>query len=424
MAEPVAQSRRGLQNPLAPIAGSYRQFTERRDVRFVLLVLLAFVLLVYPVLDKQDGRVDVASAAEVYVLLALGLNIVVGYAGLLDLGYAAFYAIGAYTMAFFASSQVTLNGRGFSSPFLSFGSGGIHVNFFLMIPVAAAVAAFCGVLFGAPTLRLRGDYLAIVTLGFGEIVPKVIQNLGPDNSLGLPNITNGVNRITGIDSPPNVSLASHTVSFQTNDPRPWYYLGLILIAFSIVVIYSLRTSRLGRAWAAIREDEIAAAHMGINIMRTRLLAFGLGAAFSGFAGLMEASRIGSVDYTQFLFGESVTILVMVILGGMGSIPGAIMGAVIIKYLDLSWLALINQNINSIGANLRTSPGPVGALGTWMARLNLVNAKPLIFGLILVGIMVLRPQGLFPSRTRARELAPQTEQIKDEENTSLYGVREE
>jgi branched-chain amino acid transport system permease protein len=347
---------------------------------------------------------------------------VVGFAGLLDLGYAAFFAIGAYTAALMASSHFAVSGQGFHSILLSFGPDGIHVNFFLLIPLAALVAATFGILFGAPTLRLRGDYLAIVTLGFGEIVPKVVENLGDGNSLGLPNITNGVNSITGVDSPPNINLGPIHWTFQTNDPRPWYYLGLIIVVISVIIIYRLRDSRLGRSWVAIREDEIAAAHAGINITGTRLTAFALGAAFSGFGGLLEASRLGSVSYDQFLFTVSVTILTMVILGGIGSIPGVIVGGIVIAYMTQTWMTTVAGWIHSLGDVVHGWPGPLSAVGAWLQGLPVTSAKPMLFGLILVGIMLLRPEGLWPERRRARELHPDTAQTLEEEQAELYTVR--
>lgn len=385
----------------------------------VLVVLvLAFLL---PFAMGSVG-VDDAGFAEVYILLALGLNIVVGFAGLLDLGYAAFFAIGAYTTALLASSHFGVGNKTYSLLFFSYGPNGIHINIFLLIPVAALAAAVCGILFGAPTLRLRGDYLAIVTLGFGEIVPKVIENLGLGNSLGLPNITNGVNSITGVDSPPDINIGGIHWTFQTNDPKPWYYFGLIIIIISVVIIYRMRDSRLGRSWVAIREDEIAAAHAGINITGTRLTAFALGAAFSGFAGLLEASRLANVSYDEFLFTVSVTILTMVILGGIGSIPGVILGGIVIAYLNETWLTTIGENINSLGSSLHSGPGPISTLGAWLEGLPVTTAKPMIFGFILVGIMLLRPQGLWPEQRRARELRPETELALEEEQAELYTVR--
>ncbi|GAC1508466.1 MAG: ABC transporter ATP-binding protein [Chloroflexota bacterium] len=415
---------RPASKPFASVAGRLSQLTGNRGIQPVSVAFLLLAVIVYPFVDKSTGHIDVAVYASVNILLALGLNVVVGYAGLLDLGYGAFFAIGAYALALLASSHFAVNGHAVQNPFISFGPGGIHVAFLLMIPIAALAAASFGVLFGAPTLRLRGDYLAIVTLGFGEIVPKVIANLGPNNSFGWPDITGGVNRITGIDAPPNVTVGSYSANFQGLDERPWYFLGVFFIILTVIIIASLRRSRLGRAWTAIREDEIAAAHMGINITQTRLLAFGLGAAFSGFAGVLEASRIGSVDYTQFGFDISIRILVMVILGGMGSIPGVMLGAFIISYLDLAWLNDINSFLHSQGQTLRTGPGAVGDFGGWLYNLNLPSAKPLIFGLILLGIMLLRPQGIWPSGTRARELRPATAGILAEENEELYDARTE
>jgi branched-chain amino acid transport system permease protein len=390
-------------------------------LRRAAILAVVIIAVVYPLLTGSVG-VDNANFAEVYILLALGLNIVVGFAGLLDLGYAAFFAIGAYTAALLASSHLSIGHRTVSNLLFSYGPNGIHVNFFILIPLAALIAATFGILFGAPTLRLRGDYLAIVTLGFGEIVPKVIENLGNGNSLGLPNITNGVNNITGVDAPPNTTIGPLHWSFQSNDPRPWYYLGLIIILLSIVIIYRLRDSRLGRSWVAIREDEIAAAHAGINITGTRLTAFALGASFSGFGGLLEASRLANVSYNQFLFTVSVTILVMVILGGIGSIPGVIVGGIIIAYLNQTWLSTVADWVHSLGTTLNGGPGPIATVGNWMQGLPVLTAKPMIFGIILVGIMLLRPQGLLPERRRARELHPDTEQTLAEEQTELYTVR--
>ncbi len=389
--------------------------------RGVMLVVVLLAIL-YPIFRSSNISLDTANLAEVYVLLALGLNIVVGFAGLLDLGYAAFFAIGAYTAALLASSHFGTRHQILNNALLSVGPGGIHLNYLTLIPLAGIIAALFGILFGAPTLRLRGDYLAIVTLGFGEIVPKVIENLGPNNGTGLPNITNGVNSITGIDSPPNIDVGLVHVSFSSNDQRPWYYLGLVIIVLSILIITRLRDSRLGRSWVAIREDEVAAAHAGINITGTRLTAFALGASFSGFAGLLEATRVGSVNYTQFLFTVSVSILVMVILGGIGSIPGVIIGGIVVAYLSESWLASLGAGINGLGASLHHAGGPVGTLGAWLAQLPVVSAQPMIFGFILLFTMLLRPQGLWPERRRARELQPETEQILDEEQTELYTVR--
>jgi branched-chain amino acid transport system permease protein len=389
--------------------------------RRALVLALAVLALLFPRF-MGDVAVNDANVAEVFILLAMGLNIVVGFAGLLDLGYAAFFAIGAYTAGLLASTRYGFGTHTVSNLLFSYGPNGLHLNFFALIPAAALMAAFFGILFGAPTLRLRGDYLAIVTLGFGEIVPQVVQHLGVNNVFGLPNITNGVYGITGIDSPPDFQLGPITWSFQGLDPRPWYYLGLIIVLISVVVVYRMRDSRLGRSWVAIREDEIAAAHAGVNITGTRLTAFSLGAAFSGFAGLLEASRLSSVSADQFLFTVSVTILTMVILGGIGSIPGVIVGAIIIAYLNQTWLTTLAGDINSWGVSLQHGPGPISALGAWLSTVPVATAKPMIFGIILVSIMLLRPGGLVQERRRARELHPETQQIAEEGQTELYTVR--
>jgi branched-chain amino acid transport system permease protein len=390
-------------------------------VRRGFIVALAVLAFLYPQLSGDVGVND-ANVAEVYVLLAIGLNIVVGFAGLLDLGYAAFFAIGAYTGGLLASTRYGFGTHTVSNLLFSYGPNGIHINFFLLIPVAAMVAAFFGILFGAPTLRLRGDYLAIVTLGFGEIVPQVVQHLGENNAFGLPNITNGTYGITGIDSPPDFQLGPIHWSFQGLDPRPWYYLGLIIVLISVVIVSRMRDSRLGRSWVAIREDEIAAAHAGVNITGTRLTAFSLGAAFSGFGGLLEGSRLASVSPDQFFFIVSVTILTMVILGGIGSIPGVIVGAIIVAYLNQTWLTTLAEDINSWGASLQHGPGPISSIGAWLSTLPVATAKPMIFGIILVSIMLLRPGGLLQERRRARELHPETEQIAEEGQAELYTVR--
>jgi len=423
MSRALSDARQGLHRALAPVTATMGRISAQREFRWgFIAVVLAFVLLLPHFVDQV--QVDAATEAEVFILLALGLNIVIGYAGLLDLGYAAFFAIGALTMAWLASPHFAVSGHSFSSPFFSFGPSGIYVNFYLMIPIAAITATFCGVLFGAPTLRLRGDYLAIVTLGFGEIVPSVMRNLGPGNIFNWPDITGGVNAIVGIESPPPINVFGLHADFQGSSLTPWFYLGLIMVVLSIIVIRSLRESKLGRAWAAIREDEVAAAHMGINITRTRLLAFGLGAAFSGFGGVLEASRLGSVFYTSFSFNVSITILVMVILGGLGSIPGVILGAIIMSYLNLLWLKDISDAVNNFGGNLEGGPLFIGSLGHWMATVHLETAGPLIFGIILLATMLLRPQGLWPSRTRARELKPETSEILQEEDAELYTARAE
>jgi branched-chain amino acid transport system permease protein len=352
--------------------------------RFYLILLVAFVLF-YPVLDPflfgsgTDGRLAGFGDAGFYVILALGLNIVVGFAGLLDLGYVAFFAIGAYAWGMIGSTQL-----GYIT--------GIHVNphiwpwfFWPMLLGAALIAAFCGVLLGAPTLRLRGDYLAIVTLGFGEIVPIVF--------LELDKFTNGPNGIVGVYSPafPGVDWSSST---------PYYYLILALIAFTIFVNFRLRDSRLGRAWIAIREDEVAAASSGINLVNTKLFAFGAGAFFSGIAGAYHAAKLGSVSPDNFSFGDSVIYLAMVVIGGIGSIPGVIVGALAVYSINEFILA----QLDSLAADPSNFLYPVhNAIASVFPGFTFGNIRNLIFGVILVVIMIFRPEGLIPSARRRREL---------------------
>ena len=343
-----------------------------RDPRILLLVLVIF-LIVYPILDSDTTHVDRVADAGRWILLALGLNIVVGYAGLLDLGYAAFFAIGSYSTALLASSQFN-----------------IHVSFWPLLFISALIAAGFGIILGAPTLRLRGDYLAIVTLGFGEIVPRVFRNASK--------YTGGVNGIVGVDQPkiPAI-LGFHGFNFGFN-VVPYYYLMLAIIILSIFLISNLRNSRLGRAWMAIREDEVAAAATGINTVTTKLLAFALGASFSGFAGAYYASKLFIVTPEAFSFAVSVTVLLMVVLGGMGNILGVTVGAVLIyvlQYYVLSqlpgWLTALQQALN------------IGFLKSIDIGSYAQQSTTLIFGIILVVVMLLRPQGLIPSAQRKVEL---------------------
>ena len=345
-------------------------FSRERKIPYL---LLGIGLIIFPIVDTYTPNVDFVGDAGRWILLALGLNIVVGYAGLLDLGYAAFFAIGSYTFAILASPQF-----------------GIHISFWLLLLVAAFVAAMFGVLLGAPTLRLRGDYLAIVTLGFGEIVPRVIRNASK--------FTGGVNGIVGTDQPkiPAV-LGFHGYSFGLN-PVPYYYLMLVIIVITILLIRNLRNSRLGRAWMAVREDEVAAAATGINTVTTKLLAFALGASFSGFAGSYYASKLFIVTPETFSFVVSVTVLLMVVLGGMGNIRGVIVGALVIYAIQAyvlvqlpGWIASATQALD------------IGFLNNVDISGYVQRSSILIFGVILVVIMLLRPQGLIPSAQRKVEL---------------------
>src|SRR6266568_3580125 len=352
--------------------------------RFYLILLVAFVLF-YPVLDPflfgsgTDGRLAGYGDAGYYVILALGLNIVVGFAGLLDLGYVAFFAIGSYAWGMFGSTQFSLLTN-------------IPVNpqiwswfFWPMLLGAALIAAFWGVVLGAPTLRLRGDYLAIVTLGFGEIVPIVF--------LELDKYTNGTNGIVGVYSP-----AFPGADWSTS--IPYYYLILALIVLVIFANVRLRDSRLGRAWVAIREDEIAAASSGVNLVNTKLFAFGAGAFFSGVAGAYHAAKLGSVSPDNFSFGDSVIFLAMVVIGGIGSIPGVIVGALAVYAVNLFILAQLDTLAADPTSFMFTVKNSIIHV---IPGLTFGNIRNLVFGIILVVIMIFRPEGLIPSARRRREL---------------------
>jgi branched-chain amino acid transport system permease protein len=380
------------------------------------LALALLLPLALELTSQAQIWLDTIAYAEVFAILALGLNVVVGFAGLLDLGYAAFYAIGAYTLGLLASAQSQFwlpRNASLHLPFLTIATSGvnqgIHLNPWVALPLCGLVAATFGVILGAPTLRLRGDYLAIVTLGFGEIVPEVITNLGPNNTFGWPNITNGTNSIFGIDQP---SLGP--LQFST-DQLPWYYLGLAALVAIIVLAGRLENSRLGRAWVAMREDELAAACMGINLTKTKLLAFAMGAFFSGIAGMINASRLQTITPDSFKFEVSITILTMVVLGGMGSIPGVLIGALLVASVQLTLLDKLTTVVQGLGGLTH-----VGFLQT----LDLTQGKNLIFGLLLVLMMIFRREGLFPSSRRRVELRPTTVHEQAEENVQLAGLREE
>ncbi len=355
--------------------------------RFYLLILVAFVLF-YPVLDPflfgfgTDGRLAGYGDAGYYVILALGLNIVVGFAGLLDLGYVAFFAIGAYAWGLLGSTQLTniLNLAPISPTLLGW-------LFWPMLIIAALIAALWGVLLGAPTLRLRGDYLAIVTLGFGEIVPIVF--------LEMDKYTNGSNGIVGVQSPQFFGI-----SWSAFTPVPYYYLILALIALVIFANVRLRDSRLGRAWVAMREDEIAAASSGINLVNTKLLAFGSGAFFSGIAGAFHAAKLGGVSPDNFSFGDSVIFLAMVVIGGIGSIPGVIVGALAVYAINEFILAQLDSLASDPSSFLHPLYSSITQL---IPGFTFGNIRNLVFGVILVSIMIFRPEGLIPSARRRREL---------------------
>ena len=364
--------------------------------RFYLILLVAFVLF-YPILDPflfgfgTDGRLASFGDAGRYVILALGLNIVVGFAGLLDLGYVAFFAIGCYVWGMIGSTQLTnvLNVAPIDPHILSW-------LFWPMLLGAALVAAFFGVILGAPTLRLRGDYLAIVTLGFGEIVPIVL--------LELDKYTNGTNGIVGVQSP-----AFFGIDWSIITPAPYYYLILALIALSIFANIRLRDSRLGRAWIAIREDEVAAASSGVNLVNTKLFAFGAGAFFSGVAGAYYAAKLGGASPDNFSFNDSVIYLAMVVIGGIGSIPGVIVGALVVYSIN----ELILAQLDTLASDPTNFMFFVrSAIVHVIPGFTFGNIRNLLFGIVLVVIMIFRPEGLIPSARRRRELRASTEEAPE------------
>ncbi|MDD2546977.1 MAG: ABC transporter ATP-binding protein [Burkholderiaceae bacterium] len=351
-------------------------------------LLGALVLLVLPLVLQYFGNawVRIADLALLYVMLALGLNIVVGYAGLLDLGYVAFYAVGAYLFGLMASPHLADNFAAFAALFPQ----GLHTSLWLVIPLAALLAAFFGVLLGAPTLKLRGDYLAIVTLGFGEIIRIFLNNL--DHPVNLTNGPKGLGQIDsvkifGLDLGRRLELGSLEISSVTL----YYYLFLFLVVVSIVVSARLQNSRIGRAWMAIREDEIAAKAMGINTRNMKLLAFGMGASFGGVSGAMFAAFQGFVSPESFSLTESVMVVAMVVLGGIGHIPGVVLGAVLLA---------------SLPEVLRYVAGPLQAMTD--GRLDAAILRQLLIALAMITIMLLRPRGLWPSPEHGKNLGTRLE----------------
>ncbi|MBV8836432.1 MAG: branched-chain amino acid ABC transporter ATP-binding protein/permease [Alphaproteobacteria bacterium] len=376
-----------------PPAVSWRTRLRNQLNRPINIAIIAAAAFAFPLVDRNDGDVDAAANALAFAILALGLNIVVGFAGLLDLGYAAFFAIGAYTYGIFASYQVQPEWSAFWEPLQWLGlvarlpgvDGGVDhvhftVSFWLMLPVSALVAAFFGMLFGAPTLRLKGDYLAIVTLGFGEIVPIVARN--------MPSLTNGAAGLNGV-APPN--LFGFTFGVKS---MPYYYLGLTLLVVLIFVSVRLRDSRVGRAWMAIREDEIAAEAMGINRARLKLLAFAVGAAFAGMTGTFYVAKLQTATPEMFTFPVSVMVLVMIVLGGMGSVAGVVLGALILQLLQSWFLQDLTQWIHALGR--------VTGVG-FLEQVDLVQSIELIFGVVLVVMMLYRREGLIPAQRAVTHL---------------------
>ena len=347
-------------------------------------VILCIVLLaVLPFIARELGGttwVRIIDMALLYVMLALGLNIVVGFAGLLDLGYIAFYAVGAYMVALLSSSHLSDNFAFFQQHF----PDGLHIPLLVIIPLGAGLAAIAGIMLGTPILKLRGDYLALVTLGFGEIIRIFMNNLGK-NEFNLTNCPRGINRIDHVSIfgyPLDRTLTVGGV--QLTKEFLYYYLFLVLAAVTIFVCYRLQYSRLGRAWMALREDDIAAKAMGINVRNVKLLAFSLGATFGGVAGGMFAAFQGFISPESFSFMESIVVLTMVVLGGMGHIPGVVLGAVVLYFLP---------------EFLRFTVEPMQKAVFGKLLIDTAILRQLILGLCMVLIMLFRPKGLWPTPER-------------------------
>ena len=330
----------------------------------------ALIVLPFALASVGTAWVRITNLAILYCFLALGLNIVVGFAGLLDLGYIAFYAVGAYVYALLASPHFNL-----------------HLPFWVILPIGSAVACFFGVLLGAPTLKLRGDYLAIVTLGFGEIIRIFLNNLSQP-----VNITNGPQGITLIDpfriGSFNFAKRETIMGLDFSGPIKYYYLFLLILIAVMIINMRLQDSRLGRAWEAIREDEVAARAMGINTRNVKLLAFAMGASFGGIAGGMFSAIQGFISPESFVLVESVMVLSMVVLGGMGNIWGVVLGAILLSFVP---------------EVLRYTVAPVQQALFGRMLLEPEVIRMLLFGLALVLMMLFRPAGILPSALRKREL---------------------
>jgi branched-chain amino acid transport system permease protein len=355
----------------------------KQQQKIIVFLIAALGLFILPLFLQSFGNawVRIADMALLYVLLALGLNIVVGYAGLLDLGYVAFFAIGAYMYGLLASPHLTESFETIGAMFPQ----GLHTPLWIVVPLSAGLAGLFGVLLGAPTLRLRGDYLAIVTLGFGEIIRVFMNNL--DHPVNITNGPKGLNQIDslsffGLNLGKPLTLGGYEVASVTL----YYYLFLVLVVFSVVICHRLELSRVGRAWMAIREDEIAAKAMGINTRNMKLLAFGMGATFGGVSGAMFGAFQGFISPESFSLMESVMIVAMVVLGGIGHLPGVILGAVLLSALP---------------EVLRYVAGPLQSMTD--GRLDSAILRQLLIALAMIIVMLLRPRGLWPAPDHGKSL---------------------
>ena len=395
-----------------PAIGEMPWWVEKLVVPLLFLLVAALLPFLF---DTGSSFIGTCVLALAYTVMALGLNIIVGFAGLLDLGYVAFFAIGAYTMGWLGSgffSQVG-NEEGWHIAVSGFAAElpGIHVNFLLVLLVAIIFTTIAGMFIGLPTLRLRGDYIAIVTLAFGEIIGRSAVNgdevrfaafpivggalenaFGPEQA-----VTAGRQGITPVDK---IDLP-FVDAFTSLDLRPWYWVGLAMLAIVLFVNFRLRDSRLGRAWVALREDEVAAVSMGVPAVKTKLLAYGTGAAFGGMSGAFLGSFNNTVNADQFQFFFSILILGMVILGGLGSIWGTVLGGIALTFINFELLPRLNTVPSDIGLDFDVSEINFG-----------------IYGFLLVVMMIMRPQGLLPERRRKMELTEEAG-VHDE---TLYTAR--
>jgi branched-chain amino acid transport system permease protein len=409
---PAQTTPAGAPAPKASRRSELPWWVEKLLVPAVFLVFAAVLPLFF---DPGSSFISTCALALAYTVMALGLNIIVGFAGLLDLGFVAFYAIGAYTIGWLGSGFFSQVGdqKGWHIAVSGFAQSqpGIHVNFLLVLVAALVLTTIAGMLIGLPTLRLRGDYIAIVTLAFGEIIGKAAVNGDEVKLSGFPLIGGALENTFGPDQTVTAGRQGITPvdkvdlpffdPFKSLEQRPWYWLALAMVAVVLFVNFRLRDSRLGRAWVALREDEVAAVSMGVPAVKTKLLAYGTGAAFGGFAGAYLGSKNNTVNGDQFQFFFSIFILGMVILGGLGSIWGTVLGAIALTFINFKLLPELSDWPSKVGLNFDVS------------EINFA-----IYGFLLVIMMIMRPQGLLPERRRKMEL---TEDAETSDET-LYTAR--
>jgi branched-chain amino acid transport system permease protein len=379
-------------------------YPDDARVRVAVVVGALIWAVILPFMHDEGGDfMNIATLILAYSVMALGLNIIVGYAGLLDLGYVAFFALGAMMAGWFMSDFYANAGSGgegvhFLVSDFTENLFGIHFNFLIVVVIAVIVCTIAGMIIGLPTLRLRGDYIAIVTLAFGEIIGRIVANGDELRYSDTPLIGGALEDIfgkgavfsagrEGIGPIDKIYFPWSDEPFEALNLRPWYLVALVMVLVVLFVNYRLRDSRLGRAWIALREDEVAAASMGVPLVKTKLLAYGTGAAFGGAAGVFLASRLSVVNADQFQFFFSIFILAMIILGGLGSIEGVLIGAGVLVYINFKFIPDLNDKPRE-----------------WFnLDLDLSELSSAIYGFLLVIMMVLRPQGLIPERRRKMEL---------------------